>query len=235
MCQLFQYADLSERKSRQIKKDVRRGDYSSLTDYLLLVKTYLKNSTERFGEFEKAYADAVALYDQTAIAIGIKKAKAKTKQTVTQVVGGATAGAAIAGGVTTGVVVAGVATSVVAGVFTFGIGTVVGLAITGAGAGAVAAGGVGAGVVTGLLARKFKRVVKAFKKMSKDMERLDVAMTGLGEIVSSMEITLAQIGGSTGVVEEVKCKVSPNNLILTFEISLGTIRDGRAKLATYVK
>lgn len=84
----------------------------------------------------------------------------------------------------------GVALSVVAGVFTFGIGTVVGLATTGA---VAAAAGVGSGVAGAVVGEYFNRSADNFRQMSKNFLRLSdhaIALAGLSE---EMMTTLGNI------------------------------------------
>ena len=75
-----------------------------------------------------------------------------------QVIGGTIAAGTMAAGVGTGV-----ALSVVAGVFTFGIGTVVGLGLTAAGAAAAGTGiGAGTAVATHCIASDYEQARKSF-------------------------------------------------------------------------
>ena len=90
--QLFLHADLNERKSCRIKEGLRKGDYSSLNDYLLLVKVHARKSTERFREFEEAYRVAVELCNETAQTVEVKRQEAENLLAATQTVGGTVAG-----------------------------------------------------------------------------------------------------------------------------------------------
>ena len=82
--------------------------------------------------------------------------------------GGTASAALIAGGVGTGVTL-----SVIAGVFTFGIGTVVGLSVTAVATGVAGVGaGVGAGISTSMLADHFDKAKVAFSDLISEFNEL---------------------------------------------------------------
>ena len=94
--------------------------------------------------------------------------RARTRKIATQAVGGTLATGAVLAGAGTGVTL-----SIVAGVFTFGIGTVVGLGITaGATAAAGTAIGAGTGVATYFIADMFEKVEKNLREMAEEFNKV---------------------------------------------------------------
>ena len=101
------------------------------------------------------------------------------KKVAARCVGGTAAGAALAGGTAAaagGVVATDVAASAIAGVLTFGIGTIVGLGITAATAATVGVAGAAAGITTAVathyIASKYAKSEAEFKRIRGDFDTL---------------------------------------------------------------
>ena len=125
-----------------------------------------------------------------------KAEEEKTKKNVTKAVGGTAAAGAIATGVG-----AGVATSIIAGVFTFGIGTVVGLGLTAAGA-TVAGAATGTAIAAGTHALaseyekagdKFNAAASSFNSLSTDSTKLFEFATRYYKNISNLKKILIDI------------------------------------------
>ena len=97
-----------------------------------------------------------------------KITEADDKRLATQIGGGVGSGLALAGATATGLVVGGVVLSGIAGFFTFGIGTVVGLSLVGGGA--AVAGGAGA-IGAGLTAASANSLYKVSEELQKLKEQ----------------------------------------------------------------
>ena len=140
------------------------------------LRDYIKELELTIGEVQKRYTDFSAAcntgIELTNDAVETNEAKAiaaRTKKRAARVVGGTATTAIIAVGVGTGITL-----SVIAGVFTFGVGTIVGLSVTAAGA---AAAGVGFGGVSAAVTAH----------IASDYEETETAFRRLKEIVASME------------------------------------------------
>ena len=109
----------------------------------------------------------------------------------TQVGGGLGSGIALAGA-TAGVVTAvGVVTSVVAGVFTLGIGAVVGLAVTAGSAAAVlGTAGITGAAVTAYSANTLYKNSDALRKLSKDGQKMSENATSFGSEVIELQANI---------------------------------------------
>lgn len=141
---IFHYTNKADKK--EIKQSIKKGDLKLLEELLRLLSHYIDRTVESFKNFKQASADA----EKSCIELAkrckkLARDEGKNK-TITKVAGGTGSAVLIGGGITAAVVTAGVALSVVAGVFTFGIGTALGLGLTAAGVGGgVAATGIGVG------------------------------------------------------------------------------------------
>ena len=142
-------------------------DLKRLNDLMGLLGKCLKAAVDKHKAFLDICRKAIKSCDAAAAICARKAKECQNKKTKAKVVGGTTAGALmVAGG---GAVGGGVAASVVAGVFTFGIGTVVGLGLTAAagfGLGAAsAAAGVGTAVATHYIASKYAESEASFRSI----------------------------------------------------------------------
>jgi hypothetical protein len=189
----------------RVREGLNRKDYSGLKLWIETLQRRLDTCEEQYKEFQKC-CESLKISENliNGIAACQKHAnEADSKKTTTQVVGGVGSGVALAGGVAGGATAAGVGISVVAGVFTFGIGTAVGLAITGGVVGTlgVAAGTAGA-IATGIAASKyaglikslgvlksnFSEVEKVFNRQLSKFNTLKVAVDNFARAVKDLEI-----------------------------------------------
>ena len=163
-------------------------DFSALKNLLVILEQSSNEAQQYYHELE---SDCGRASRSCITAAGTCRRRAEDeerKKNVTKVVGGTAA----AGAITTGVGV-GVAASVVAGIFTFGIGTIVGLGLTAAGA-TVASVATGAGIHA-LASKyseaqdKFENAAYSFRSLSSDSERLyELAVRSNEDIHEAMTI-----------------------------------------------
>ena len=144
------------------------GDLQPLQYLLFQLRKHLTKATSLCGEFQTACKEAVTSCNQDS--------RAQFRRRVMQARGGTVAAGVIAGNAIAGVAT-GVALSVAAGLFTFGVGTIVGLAITaGATAAVGAVAGTGIAVGTDFAARhlrtNFGQLATAFNSLSEDASQL---------------------------------------------------------------
>ena len=160
----FFFGRKNKNEIEKIKEQSISSDNRPLKEYIEQLMTHFSRIEGSYVKFTKSCNEA-----EKSCAEGIKKcrkamSKSRGKKIATRAVGGTVAAGAVAA--TAG---AGVAFSVVAGLFTFGVGTAVGLAITGAvtaGVGAAGAtGAVAVGVGTHLLAERFLHSENLFKEL----------------------------------------------------------------------
>jgi hypothetical protein len=151
---MFYYGQDTEKEKIALQND----DTKPLLDLLDLLKTCMAKAEEEYTIFEEVSKEASQSCADAAEHCKHEAEEAKSKKRLTQAIGGTIAAGTMAAGVGTGVVL-----SVVAGVFTFGIGTVVGLGLTAAGA-AVAGPAIGAGtaVVTHCIASDYEQAQTSF-------------------------------------------------------------------------
>ena len=111
----------------------------------------------------------------------------------------------LAGGTAAGVVAGGIAISAVAGAFTFGIGTIVGLGVTAAMTGGVIgvgglATGVGAAVATHHIASKYAKSAAAFKRICEDFDTLLHFAFSLKEEVAQVHTVLENVAAQVNSI-----------------------------------
>ena len=187
----FTYADLDPDQEATIKEYYRTGNYKGIKSHINKVQVLLEQTHKCYEEFMKKFEAAKASCDDIVGNCDTKKVAARNKKIATRVIGSsaAVAGAGAVGAA--GVGAAGVTASLVAGFFTFGIGTIVGLAITGAAVGTVGLVTTGtAGVTTYLVARNFEKLEKTFRDLSNEFVKVATDITDLG---SNMDKVLQKL------------------------------------------
>ena len=142
-------------------------DLKPLRNLMHLLENSLKKAENNYAELMGASSKAICSCDEAAQGCESKERELRKKKGAARGIGGTAAGALmVASG---GAVAGGVAASVVAGVFTFGIGTVVGLGLTaaaGVGLGAAgAAAGAGTVALTRYIANKYKKAEASFRNV----------------------------------------------------------------------
>ena len=155
---LYWYCSRPEELAR-IKKDCLTKPNPDLTSLKALVSQLqrsLVQAEQGRQDFESACSSASKSSAEAAEESRHQAIRAQSKKRATRAVGGAVATTALVAGVG-----GGVTASVIAGVFTLGIGTIVGLSLTAAGL----ATGVGTAVATGVIAKDFADTEKGFEEL----------------------------------------------------------------------
>ena len=153
----FYYGQITNFES--IKNDIKKGNSKKLKEFLHIMSIWLKNVGEAHVDLEEKCKIASQKCTEGAEMCSRLQASAKKKKIKTRLVGGTVSTAVFGGGLAAG----GAAASVFAGMFTFGIGTVVGLGVVAAG---LTITGVGTATATGVLAYNFKKDENSFRLMS---------------------------------------------------------------------
>ena len=172
---------LAQYIKRHVSK-VNRGlqcsppNYQPLKEFITEIGSNLAKATEFYGQFSDSCSKAITGACDAEWQCKEDAREAKNKKIAAKVVGGTATTAAIAAGVGTGV-----ALSVVAGVFTFGIGTIIGLGATAAGA---TAAGVGAGAIG---AAATHHIASDYEEKEKVLEELKESFRSLQQIGGDLE------------------------------------------------
>ena len=165
--------------------------------------TDFKNCQTRFEKGNKSLADSEEVYEtlvsyckyaegscDTAARKLEQEAESVSSKKTTAYVTGAVLGTACIG--------TGIALSVVAGIFTLGIGTVVGLATTAA---VASAAGIGSSVAGAVIGGQYSESVENFKKLSNNFRELSKHGTKLFGLAKDMRTSMSKISTNLGYSE----------------------------------
>ncbi len=186
----FGYA-CDETVTSRVKDEIMRNNFEPLTDFIRQMQRYLYEAGKLYVELNDACNKAIESSTRAAEFCKAKTREARSKKRATRAIGGTVAGGAIAAGATTGVAAGGVAASAIAGLFTFGIGTVIGLGITAVAATAVGVGGgATAAAITHCVAEDFEETEKNFRMCSEKFDYLANSALTLHKSVSGLHMRL---------------------------------------------
>ena len=157
-------ATLDQEQEATIKEYYKKGNYEEIKKYITQVQQYFTETQKYYTEFREKFDAASSSCTDIIKACHDKKTNANGKMIGTRMLG---SGATLAG-----VSTMGIALSAVAGVFTLGAGTVIGLAVTGAVTGT-------AGVSAYYYADNFKKLEEAFKNLGSKFENMSFCITNL--------------------------------------------------------
>lgn len=165
-------SQLDKKIVKEIKKSAQQDkNFAKFECYLRRLECYYDQCEEVYNEFEKCCKKAKDECFNAIKSCSTNENKARIRKITSRVIGGSTAAAGAAA-----VAGAGVTPSIVAGAFTFGVGTVVGLVLTAVASGAVATVGTGAaitsGVVSHAVAKNYEKKQNTFKELGKKFEAL---------------------------------------------------------------
>ena len=211
LCRAIRYLDSinkllsygkDESKKEHMKETLKRGDLEPLRQYLGLLQRSMTQVRQHYDNFEEACKKAKGNCEAAAKDCEHKSREARSKKRATRVIGGMASATAIAGGVGTGVALSGAALSIAAGVFTFGVGTVVGLGITAvASAAAGPIVGAGAAVATHFIASDFKATEEKFAELA----RVFKSMCSIGSrTLMHVSILSSRLESLAEVMDDVK-------------------------------
>ena len=168
------------------------------------LKNYISELEETIGRVKQCYSkfssacktateltnEAIQTHENRAIA-------ARTKKRAARIVGGTATTALVAAGVGTGITL-----SIVAGVFTFGVGTIVGLSVTAAAVPAAAVGFGGASAaVTAHIASDYEETETAFRLQKGSVASLQKNRTKMEQAVDSINRELEKIEGDINLIK----------------------------------
>lgn len=196
-------------RNEDIRKELRRGDLTKLTEYI-------RKQTECIAKCEKSHQvtqERISeLISDAQKAAGYCERKAKEAERATEntvVVGGAaTAGTGAA------VLVGGVAASIVAGIFTAGIGTVVGLAATAASTAAVV--GVG-GAATICVATVFYKTEKKFRGLQRSFEHAQSCAMRVQDLTCTLKMLVESISNAVDIATPISKYKNTSDLVEAFD------------------
>ena len=170
-----------------------------LKDFIRELKQTIGRVKPCYSEFSSACKTAMELTNE-AIEIHENRATAaRTKKRAARVVGGTATTAIVAAGVGTGVIL-----SVVAGAFTFGVGTIIGLSATAVGAAAagVVVGGVSA-VTTAHIASDYAETETAFRLQKGGVASLQKIRTKMEQVVQSLNSKVEVIENDINLIKNI--------------------------------
>ena len=188
------FSDFSEIKERipDVKHSIKeQHSICQLTAFMEDMNDILSPALEKCTEIQSE----CKLQEDECLELA-KLASTKADETdstriATQVGGGLGSGIALAGATAGAVTAVGVVVSVVAGVFTLGIGTVVGLAVTAGSAAAVlGTAGVTGAAVTAYSANTLYKNSEALRKLSKDSQAMSKNATSFGSEVIELQANI---------------------------------------------
>ena len=218
---IFYYCQSDLMKGAIRKLSCSPPDLNPLRDLLTLFGNSLKMAESKYSELVKACNVSSQSCREAAEKCACKVIDSQNKKGVTRGVGGTAAGVTLAGGTAAaagGIVAGGVAISAVAGAFTFGIGTIVGLAVTAVAAGGVGLGGlatgVGTAVATHRIAKKFQGSEDNFRRIGAKFDALLGFAYDLKEGVAQVHTTQVNISAN---VDNVKDSTDKENIALIKE------------------
>jgi hypothetical protein len=180
-----------------INKLMENNDISNLKDWVGILQRNLSRFKQKYQEYNELtkYLNVEQILTKIIGKCEKSEDEACDEQKKAQTVGGTLAGT-------------GVPASIVDGVFTFGIGTVVGLAVTGAVAGTAAVGGAVATGITVKVADDYGRVIGAFKSLRSEFDTADHLRIKLNGEISSVH---AQVVNFSRVLDDVKIESQRND------------------------
>lgn len=182
----------SEERLKIVKDGIARRDFGELSAFLRQLNTFLTLSQESYRNLEAALRDVRLSAETTAQICREEGQKKHRRKIATRAVGGTAAAGVLVAGAATGVTL-----SVIAGVFTLGIGTIVGLSLTAAG---TAAGGAviatGTGVATHGIATYFEKAEKRLLELSEAFDEVLRCALQLDSCITSFKVQVEAISNN---------------------------------------
>ena len=173
--------DLVEMKEALMNSE---PDFGFLEDLVRQLERTLREAEEFLNEFTKVRDKASKDSSSAAEVCKHQAIRARSRRRATQAVGGTASAVVMATGIG-----GGVAASIVAGMFTFGIGTIVGLSITAA---AATVGGLGIG---GTAAAVTAWAANDYHKAEKGFTEIQITFDSMADIASSVKAAVDRVHG----------------------------------------
>ena len=195
-----------QREMSVIITEVNEDDFDSLSEFLEKLGRLLSDSEEKYQLFEEDLKEFYKNANSSTAMCDRLSREADFKKRVTQAGGGTVAAGLLATGVGAGVGAVGVTASAIAGIFTFGIGTAVGLAITGATvAGATGAVGATTAVVTAITADHYDKLAQGFRRSARAVANIQTDASSLSDHINKLKGNVDEIGEMVDDLNEYYC------------------------------
>ena len=205
---VFRYCSQQSEMSAMIKK-VNEGDFDCLKDFLKELGRLLAACEKKYQLFEKELKEIHEKANTTAAMFDKLSSEADLKKKVVKVGGGALATGFLATGITAAVGAVGVTASTIAGLFSFGIGTAIGLVITSAavaGVGGVA--GAGTAVITVFAAHHYDKLARGFSQSAEAVEEMQKNAAVLSDRITTLKANVNEIRETADNLNELSCNAS---------------------------
>lgn len=199
--QLYRYGG-DKARNETIRKQLRCGDLTELNAYINQVQKCLVNCGVSYKATQEAIKELITHAEKGAGHCEKKAKEAKDKKNTTRVVGGAASSGALVAGVAGGVVA-----SVVAGVFTFGIGTIVGLSLTAAGTSAATHG----------IALDFKKSETKFRNLQESFEQAQSRCLRIDNFINTLQPLVDLISTAVDNVTPIHTYQNTSALVTAFD------------------
>ena len=207
---------------KRIKEKVLSDDFRELMDFVIQLKTFRDTSQESYETLNKELKDIISTAQRVAQACKEEAKKESRKKKTTRRVGGSAAAGALAAGAA-----AGVTLSVVAGVFTAGVGTLVGLALTAAG---TAVGGAtiaaGTSIATHAIASHFAEAEKRLMELSQSFDEVMSCASRMDYAVRSLNVQLESISANLSNVSTTRISHEARSSLIAAQDRLWQRFDG---------
>ena len=202
MQRLLDFSVIDEDRIQEMVRCIERRDYTPIKQYVMLVKEYWNNTVKYFKNFKALYEETITISSNTESSMDKQEDNTNNTKTKYEVVSQTATGVALG----TGVVATGIVASTIAGFFTFGLGTIAGLALT-------AGAGMAAGATASVMTEKVDELARKIRRLQAVMKIIQRDITQLGDIVNSIETSLQQIEENRGMLERVvEMEVSTANV-----------------------
>lgn len=200
-------------RNKKIRKKLRRGDLTELSAFIKQQQKHLAKCSEAHRATQEAIKELISSAEEAAESCEKRAEEASMQRNASRVVGGAAATVFLAGGAIGGVVL-----SVVAGVFTFGIGTIVGLSLTAAGTmvgGATI--GTATGVATHLYASNRLKLEEEFKTLEESFHQVRARATRIEDFIDDLQTLLELISNAIDDATPSDTYEESSDLVVAFD------------------
>lgn len=226
--QYLRCGEVSDTEQHEIKQAIRRGQLESLNSYLDEFAKLFDQSESAHKYFDEVCKKCKPICKEGMEFCDLKRDEAKGRKWHKQVIGGTFAGATAAvgaGGV--------VGASVVAGLFTFGIGTPIVLGISALVSGGAFLGGATtatvAGVYTHKIATKYSNMAEIFHKISIGFESVSNAASSIGSAMFKLKEVLVGLKYNANNVQDAFYH-EDYDLCKLFDMLLKSVNEARSKV-----
>ena len=172
----------------QIQLGVRNLNYSRLAELLWQISVCLNRAIRIYETFQENCDLAYALCESLVNVCSSNAHRARNRRRSTQIGGGIGSGIALTGSVAAAV--GGTTASIVAGVFTAGIGALIGLPLTAAATVALAGTGAVGAVMTAISAEEYEQIASRFSQLTNSLISMRDISADLNEHINDLNTVL---------------------------------------------